>query len=83
MQLSEISNQGFRNLSPAPVFFGAGVTLITGENAQGKTNLLEAAALVCGQRSFRGATPAEMAATARRSRSRPTWRDASGRSASP
>ena len=61
MQLSEISNQGFRNLSPDPVFFGAGVTLITGENAQGKTNLLEAAALVCGQRSFRGATSAAMA----------------------
>jgi DNA replication and repair protein RecF len=35
--------------------------LITGENAQGKTNLLEAAALVCGQRSFRGATSAAMA----------------------
>ncbi len=61
MQLSEISNQGFRNLSSDPVFFGAGVTLITGENAQGKTNLLEAAALVCGQRSFRGATSAAMA----------------------
>jgi DNA replication and repair protein RecF len=61
LQLSEISNQGFRNLSSDPVFFGAGVTLITGENAQGKTNLLEAAALVCGQRSFRGATSAAMA----------------------
>jgi DNA replication and repair protein RecF len=61
LQLSEISNQGFRNLSPDPVFFGTGVTLITGENAQGKTNLLEAAALVCGQRSFRGATSSAMA----------------------
>ena len=36
------------------------MTLIAGENAQGKTNLLEAVALVCGQRSFRGASPAEM-----------------------
>ena len=61
MQLSELSNQGFRNLSPDAVFFGTGVTLITGENAQGKTNLLEAVALVCGQRSFRGASPADMA----------------------
>jgi DNA replication and repair protein RecF len=61
LQLSEISNHGFRNLSSDPVFFGAGVTLITGENAQGKTNLVEAAALVCGQRSFRGATSAAMA----------------------
>ncbi|MEP6995096.1 MAG: DNA replication and repair protein RecF [Acidobacteriota bacterium] len=61
MQLSELSNQGFRNLSSDPVSFGAGVTLITGENAQGKTNLLEAVALVCGQRSFRGAAAASMA----------------------
>jgi DNA replication and repair protein RecF len=61
LHLSEISNQGFRNLSSDPVFFSAGITLITGENAQGKTNLLEAAALVCGQRSFRGATSAAMA----------------------
>ena len=61
MQLSELSNQGFRNLSSDPVSFGAGVTLITGENAQGKTNLLEAVALVCGQRSFRGAPAAAMA----------------------
>jgi DNA replication and repair protein RecF len=61
LQLSELSNQGFRNLSPDPVSFGAGVTLITGENAQGKTNLLEAVALVCGQRSFRGAPASAMA----------------------
>lgn len=61
MQLFELASHGFRNLSPDPVSFGAGVTLVTGENAQGKTNLLEAVALLCGQRSFRGATPAEMA----------------------
>lgn len=61
LQLSELSNHGFRNLSPEPVSFGAGVTLITGENAQGKTNLLEAVALICGQRSFRGAAASVMA----------------------
>ena len=61
MQLFEIASHGFRNLSPDPVSFGAGVTLVLGENAQGKTNLLEAVALLCGQRSFRGAAPAEMA----------------------
>jgi len=60
LHLFELSSQGFRNLSSAPVSFGEGVTLIAGENAQGKTNLLEAVALVCGQRSFRAATPAEM-----------------------
>jgi DNA replication and repair protein RecF len=61
LQLSQLSTRGFRNLSSDPVSFGAGVTLITGENAQGKTNLLEAVALVCGQRSFRGASAAAMA----------------------
>jgi DNA replication and repair protein RecF len=60
LHLSELSSQGFRNLSSVPVSFGEGVTLIAGENAQGKTNVLEAVALVCGQRSFRGASPAEM-----------------------
>jgi DNA replication and repair protein RecF len=61
VRLTELSARSFRNLSPDPVFFGPGVTLVSGENAQGKTNLLEAVALVCGQRSFRGASPAEMA----------------------
>ncbi len=61
MRLTEIHAHGFRNLSPDPVFFGAGTTLIAGENAQGKTNLLEAIALACGQRSFRKARLAEMA----------------------
>ena len=61
MQLFEFTSQGFRNLSPDPVSFGSGVTLITGENAQGKTNLLEAVSLLCGQRSFRGAISGDMA----------------------
>jgi DNA replication and repair protein RecF len=61
LQLFQLASHGFRNLSSDPVSFGAGVTLVTGENAQGKTNLLEAVALLCGQRSFRGAAPAEMA----------------------
>jgi DNA replication and repair protein RecF len=60
--LSELSARSFRNLSPAPVFFGSGVTLVVGENAQGKTNLLESIAILCGQRSFRRAKPPEMAA---------------------
>lgn len=66
MRLFEITARSFRNLSPDPVFFGAGVTLITGENAQGKTNLLEAVALLCGQRSFRRVRPEEMAASGER-----------------
>jgi DNA replication and repair protein RecF len=61
LRLTELSTDGFRNLTRDPIFFGSGVTLIAGENAQGKTNVLEAVALVCGQRSFRRARPAEMA----------------------
>ena len=61
MRLTRITAHSFRNLSPDPIFFGCGTTLIAGDNAQGKTNLLEAVALVCGQRSFRRAKPAAMA----------------------
>jgi DNA replication and repair protein RecF len=64
LRLFEIAAQSFRNLSPDPVFFGAGITLISGENAQGKSNLLEAVSQLCGQRSFRRVRPFEMAAGA-------------------
>lgn len=61
MRLAEITPHSFRNLSQETVAVAAGVTLIVGENAQGKTNFLEAVALLSGQRSFRGAAPAAMA----------------------
>ena len=66
MRLVELANRGFRNLCPDPVTFGPGVNLVLGENGQGKTNLLEAVALLCGQRSFRRAKPVEMAADGER-----------------
>jgi DNA replication and repair protein RecF len=66
LRLTEITAHRFRNLAPEPVSFGAGVTFLVGENAQGKTNLLEAIAQLCGQRSFRRAVPAEMAADGER-----------------
>ena len=62
MRLLELAPRGFRNLAPEVVSFGSGWNLVVGENGQGKTNLLEAVGLVCGQRSFRRATPAEMSA---------------------
>jgi DNA replication and repair protein RecF len=62
VRLTRLSAHGFRNLSPGPVFFAHGVTVLAGDNAQGKTNLLEAVAVACGQRSFRRASPAEIAA---------------------
>ena len=62
MRLLDLTSRGFRNLSPDVVSFEPGWNLVVGENGQGKTNLLEAIALLCGQRSFRRATPAEMSA---------------------
>ncbi len=61
MRFSEITPLRFRNLSPDPVFFGSGLHVLAGENGQGKSNLLEAVALLCGQRSFRRAVPAACA----------------------
>jgi recombinational DNA repair ATPase RecF len=61
LRLTRISAHSFRNLSPGPVFFGSGTTILAGENAQGKTNPLEAEPRVCGRRSFRRARPQEMA----------------------
>lgn len=62
MRLLELASRGFRNLCAETIGFGPGVNVVLGENGQGKTNLLEAIALVCGQRSFRRAKPAEMSA---------------------
>lgn len=66
MRFSEITPFSFRNLAPAPVFFGRGLHVIAGENGQGKTNLLEAAAFLCGQRSFRRARVAACASDGER-----------------
>jgi DNA replication and repair protein RecF len=66
LRFLDLAARGFRNLSADVVSFGPGVNLVLGENGQGKTNLLEAAALVCGQRSFRRATPPQMAADSER-----------------
>jgi DNA replication and repair protein RecF len=62
LRLLDLTSRGFRNLSPDVVSFEPGWNLVVGENGQGKTNLLEAIALLCGQRSFRRANPAEMSA---------------------
>jgi DNA replication and repair protein RecF len=55
MKLIELSLSGFRNINECVFTPGGGVNVICGGNAQGKTNLLEAVWLFCGQRSFRGA----------------------------
>ncbi len=50
----------FRNIESADIEFSSGVNLLRGDNAQGKTNLLEAIYYITLGKSFRGATEAEM-----------------------
>ncbi len=53
MRLERISLSGFRNYDEETVDFDPGVNILCGENAQGKTNLLEAVYLLTGAHSFR------------------------------
>lgn len=60
MYCKKISVRNFRNISEAEVSFSEGVNILLGENAQGKTNLLEAIFYPSVGRSFRGAHTPEM-----------------------
>ena len=53
MEIRRIALNGFRNYEFASAEFAQGINVISGENAQGKTNLLEAVYLLTGGRSFR------------------------------
>lgn len=53
MRVDALTLRGFRNYEEASVRFDEGINVISGENAQGKTNLLEAVYLLSGGRSFR------------------------------
>ena len=50
----------FRNIGSADVEFSEGVNLLSGDNAQGKTNMLEALYYISLGKSFRGASESEM-----------------------
>ena len=60
MQVKSLSFEGFRNLHPGRWQPDGGVNILYGDNAQGKTNLLEACWLFTGGRSFRGAKDSEL-----------------------
>lgn len=60
MKVLRLSWRNFRNLRAGEFEPCAGVNVIFGQNAQGKTNLLEALWLFTGGRSFRGAKDAEL-----------------------
>ena len=60
MIVRRIEYKNFRNLQLLELEPSAGVNIVYGENAQGKTNLLEGIWLFSGMRSFRGAKDAEL-----------------------
>mgnify|MGYP005800087207 FL=1 len=47
MKIKEIELINYRNYRHAKLEFNDGLIILTGENAQGKTNLLEAIFLLC------------------------------------
>ena len=53
MVIRELSIRDFRNIERLELEPGDGVNVIYGDNAQGKTNLVEALYLLTGQKSFR------------------------------
>lgn len=60
MYLKNIEIKNFRNLNDINLSFSENVNIILGQNAQGKTNLLEAIWLLSGNKSFRGASDREL-----------------------
>ena len=60
MNLNDIKLQDFRNYKTLSLEFSPGVNLIVGDNAQGKTNLLEAIVYMGSGKSFRTQKSAEM-----------------------
>ena len=55
MRINSLSLENYRNIIRCDLTPGEGVNLIVGDNAQGKTNLIEAIYLLTGQKSFRAA----------------------------
>ena len=60
MNLQELYLRSFRNYEEAHLDFEPGVNLIVGDNAQGKTNLLEAISYLGSGKSFRAQKTSEM-----------------------
>ena len=59
MKVTGLKLSHFRNIDAMQLHFGEHVNIIYGENAQGKTNILEALWLFTGMKSFRASKDAE------------------------
>lgn len=62
MYITEISIDGFKNLKNISLKPSENINVIYGENAQGKTNFIEALWILSGVRSFRGTKEKNMVA---------------------
>ncbi len=62
MKLHQLELEHFRNYEKARVLLDPGVNMICGENAQGKTNLLEAVYFLSHLKTFRGGNKKNMIA---------------------
>lgn len=60
MYVKKLELKNFRNYENLQMEFNPGINLITGRNAQGKTNLIEAVYLISMGRSFRPGRDSEM-----------------------
>ena len=60
MNLKNLQLRSFRNYEQVQIDFDPGVNLIVGDNAQGKTNLLEAISYLGSGKSFRAMKTSEM-----------------------
>src|SRR5262249_40364290 len=60
MHLAQLRLRDFRNYARLDAVFAPGFHLFLGDNAQGKTNILESIYLVATLRSFRGVGSAQM-----------------------
>ncbi len=54
MEIKNISVNNFRNIESLFLEFDSGTNIFCGQNGMGKTNLLEAVWMLCGEKSFRG-----------------------------
>lgn len=60
MKITKLSLEQFRNMENTFFCPGEGVNVIYGDNAQGKTNLIEAIYLFTGLKSFRSSRDAQL-----------------------
>src|SRR5678815_1799261 len=60
MHLARLRLRNFRNYARLDASFAPGFHVLLGDNAQGKTNILEAIYLLATLRSFRGVGGAQM-----------------------